>query len=148
MPRKSDNLASLLENDDDGFKREMRKLPKLIANEAVNEFTENFRRQGFKDQSTRKWKQRKGNTDPGRGILIGKGGGNKLSRSIRKLRASQKRVIVGSTIHYAGVHNYGLKAGRGKGFTMPKRQFIGHSKALSDKIIKLIKKRTDKGFDK
>jgi len=26
--------------------------------------------------------------------------------------------------NYAGVHNFGLKAGRGKGFIMPKRQFM------------------------
>ena len=72
-------------------------------------------------------------------------------RSIKKKVANKKRVLVGTsevTKDYAAVHNYGLRSGRGAGFMMPKRQFIGHSKVLLSNIRKLIMKRTDKGFDK
>ena len=149
MP-KNKTLSDLIANDYKNVKGEIRKkLPRLIANEAKNEFTENFRRQGFKlGAGVKKWKARKGNTDPGRGILIGKGSGKKLFRSIRNIKVSQKKIIVGSTVHYAGVHNYGLRAGRGRGFQMPKRQFIGHSFYLSSQIRKLILKHVNKGFDK
>lgn len=147
MPKKNKNLTPILANDLEGFKREFSKLPRLIANEAVNEFKGNFQRQGFRDQTTKPWKPRK-KADPGRGILIGKGGAKKLSRSIRALKATRQRIVVGSTVHYAGVHNYGLRSGRGKGFKMPKRQFVGHSKMLSSNIRTLILKRINKGFDK
>lgn len=146
---KKRKLAPIISNDYKNVRGEIRKkMPRLIANEAKNEFTQNFTRQGFRDVSTKKWKQRKGNTDPGRGILIGKGSGKKLFRSIRTIKASQRRIVVGSTVHYAGVHNYGLRAGRGRGFQMPKRQFIGHSRILSSNIRKLILKHVNKSFDK
>ena len=143
-----------MEKDLAAFKSNWQKLPRVIANEALNEFRENFRRQGFQDSGTTKWKERKNNVDPGRGILIGSmsakktGSGKKLSRSLKQIKISQRKIVVGSTVKYAGVHNYGLRSGRGKGFKMPQRRFIGHSRNLSSKIRNLILRFTDKGFDK
>jgi phage gpG-like protein len=34
-------------------------------------------------------------------------------------------------VSYAEVHNAGLRAGRGKGFVMPKRRFIGDHKGYT-----------------
>ena len=51
---------------------------------------------------------------------------------------SEGEVRIINTVPYAAVHNEGLRAGRGSGFTMPKRQFIGESKELTDKIQNLI----------
>ena len=121
-------------------------LGKLIAEESVNHFTLNFKKQGFVDSGVKKWKARKSKKDKGRGILIGKGSGRKLSRSIRTIKVTKRFIIVGSNIKYAGVHNKGLRSGRGKGFTMPQRQFIGHSKALNRKIIKLIHRKLNQSF--
>ncbi len=149
---KKRKLAPIISNDYKNVRGEIRKkMPSLIANEAKNEFTQNFTRQGFRDVSTKKWKARKGNTDPGRGILIGKGSSNKLFRSIRVKKKTQKRILIGTSEavkDYAGVHNYGLRAGRGKGFRMPKRQFMGHSRILTSNIRKLILKHVNKGFNK
>ncbi|MCP4502063.1 MAG: phage virion morphogenesis protein [Deltaproteobacteria bacterium] len=146
--RKKFILSDIIKKDLKGWERQKKVIPPLLANEMVNDFTQNFTRQGFRNVNTKKWKARKGNTDPGRGILIGKGSGNKLFRSIKAIKVNSNRVLVGSSVHYAGVHNYGLRAGRGKGFQMPKRQFIGYSKTLRDNLIKLILKRIDKGFNK
>jgi phage gpG-like protein len=77
------------------------------------------------------------------------GSGVRLRRSITILKRNSKRVIVGAKgkpAVYAGVHNFGLRAGRGKGFTMPKRQFIGPSKLLDKKIVRLLKKELKKPF--
>jgi len=41
-------------------------------------------------------------------------------------------------VPYAAVHNEGLRAGRGKGFTMPKRQFIGKSAELEVKATNIM----------
>lgn len=42
---------------------------------------------------------------------------------------------------YAAVHNEGLKAGRGKGFKMPKRQFMGQSETLNKLIVEEIERK-------
>ena len=44
-------------------------------------------------------------------------------------------VKVFSDLIYAKVHNEGLKAGRGKGFMMPKRQFMGKSVVILKRIV-------------
>ena len=45
---------------------------------------------------------------------------------------------------YAKVHNEGLKAGRGRGFIMPKRQFVGQDKKLTLRQQIIIKTTIDK----
>lgn len=75
----------------------------------------------------------------GRGILIGKGTAN--LRKLRKLRSGRYSIDIKSnpaTDKYARVHNEGLRAGRGKGFKMPKRQFVGFSRVMNDKIVRMI----------
>jgi len=136
------SAAKMMEFSIKDMDRRFTTLPKLIANEAVNEYTANFTRGGFKNKVTVPWRKRKGGTDPGRGVLIGKGSGKKLWRSIVKKKVSQRSVLVGSNVEYAAVHNYGLMSGRKAApFKMPKRQFIGRSTYLNTKIRKLILKR-------
>jgi phage gpG-like protein len=141
-------LSPLLMQSQKAFKKDTLKILTLASNEAVNFFHDNFRRQGFLNRSVKPWKPRKV-VDAGRGILIGKGGGDKLSNSIARTAVSLVKKsatigIKGDPIKYASVHNYGLMSGRGKGFKMPKRQFIGESKSLNKKIIRLIDKRLRK----
>ena len=50
-------------------------------------------------------------------------------------------------VPYAIVHNEGLRAGRGKGFKMPKRQFIGESAVLNNKISLIIDEELTKILD-
>lgn len=125
-----------------GLKSLQRSLPVIVAETAKNFFQDSFRNQGFTDSGLKKWKKRKGNTDPGRGVLIGKGSGT-LRNSIRVKTATMKKILITSDLKYSAVHNYGLKTGRGKGFTMPKRQFMGKSKKLDGIIVKLIKNKVN-----
>lgn len=79
----------------------------------------------------------------GRGILIGKGTGN-LRRSIRKMRTGKYTgliFITGNANKYAKVHNDGLRAGRGRGFKMPQRKFIGDSYNMFQKIDRKVRQR-------
>lgn len=128
------------------IKASSKKILAEASNEAVNHFKANFKVQGFVDRGVKKWKKRKKNKDPGRGILIGKGSG-KLKRSIRRTRLSSKRAIIGiigGPRKYASVHNFGLRAGRGAGFMMPQRKFMGESHVLNKKISRLIQRRIKK----
>ena len=136
------------------MKAEQKKILTVAAEEAVQFFQDNFsEREGFLDTRVRKWKPRKREDKTfktkgtKRGILIGPGGGT-LWRSISRTSLNSKRTVIGikgsKPQKYASVHNYGLRAGRGKGFKMPKRQFMGESKTLNRKIVRLIKKRIKK----
>lgn len=130
LSKKSSQLTKLVRRD----------LPKIVGIEGVNFSKKAFRRQGWQDSGFRKWKARKNKKDRGRAILVKSGD---LRRSIKK-QIGNKRVIISSNLIYAPVHNYGLRAGRGKGFKMPKRKFIGSSKALNIRIKKIIKKEVNK----
>lgn len=125
-----------------------------VGNTAKNFFVENFRKQGFDDKTVQRWKPRKRTTyrtksgrivnDTTRAILVKTGD---LRRSIIRVpnRAAMS-VKIQTDLIYAKVHNDGLRAGRGKGFIMPKRQFIGDSYNLNDKVKAVIVKRLDKVF--
>lgn len=141
-------LSPQLREAAEKFKRESKKILVIAAEHAVQFFQENITgRQGFLDRKVEKWPKRKNKVDPGRNILVGKGGGSKLYKSISRTGLTSKKVIIGikgKARVYASVHNFGLRSGRGKGFTMPKRQFMGESKVLNKKIVRLIKARIKK----
>jgi phage gpG-like protein len=118
---------------------------------AQNHFTENFRKQGFDDRGVQAWQPRK-RTERSRGgnraILVGKGSGV-LRRSIAKRKTGKYSgmiFIIGNANKYAKVHNDGLRSGRGKGFIMPKRQLIGDSYNMFQKIDRKVKQRLDRVF--
>ena len=115
-----------------------RKLPILLANQIERHFELGFRQGGGQtDESRGGWKPRKA-ADKGRGILIKSG---TLRKDVRQREARFASIRVGTsgiTQRYADVHNSGLRSGRGKGFTMPQREFIGKSKDLEKKNEKII----------
>lgn len=118
---------------------------------AQNHFTMSFRNQGFDDRGVQAWKPRKRterSRSGNRAILVGKGSGV-LRRSINRKRTGKYTAMIFTdpiVRKYAAVHNDGLRAGRGSGFTMPKRQFIGDSYNMSQKIKRAIDNRLIKAF--
>lgn len=118
--------------------QKLTQLVSVMGVEAKNFYQKSFEKQGFTDRVLEKWKKRKPrmrggiNIDAGRAILVKSGD---LRRSIRVISKTLTTVTVGSNLKYAPVHNLGLRAGRGRGFKMPKRQFMGESKKL-DAIIR------------
>lgn len=138
-------LSDALKHDARGVAKQLVGIMTKIGNIAVNETKSNFKRQGFMDRSVKHWKGRK-KADPGRAILTKSG---TLKRSIRRISTSAKRVKIGSVGKasvYAGVHNAGLRSGRGVGFQMPKRQFLGPSATTNKRITNLMRKTLNKGF--
>ncbi|OGX23343.1 MAG: hypothetical protein A3K54_00055 [Omnitrophica WOR_2 bacterium RBG_13_44_8] len=143
-------------------------LPQVIATEGQKHFEESFDKQGFTDKSLKKWRRRrfggkktlkKGGQskayseflrkDKGRAILVGHQGdkkGSHLKDSIRTTK-TEKQVVFSTDKPYAQVHNEGGHAGRGAGFEMPQRQFMGPSEELNKKIDEKIMKEMDKFFN-
>ncbi|MDJ1494172.1 phage virion morphogenesis protein [Cytophagaceae bacterium DM2B3-1] len=134
-------------------------LPKKVGVLAVNHFQDNFRKQGFDGKPWKEVKRRlpigyktgrrsskvryRKGADRTRGILIGKG---RLRRDIKLTLVTSDKVVISSSVPYAAVHNLGLKAGRGAGFQMPQRQFMGNTKELTQDIENLITKEISGAF--
>ena len=70
-------------------------------------------------------------------------GRNNLYNSI-EYTVSDADVVIENRVPYAAVHNEGLRAGRGEGFQMPRRQFIGESKELNEEIKEMIENELSK----
>lgn len=119
-----------------------------VGNTAKVFFVESFRKQGFDDQSVERWKPRKKKTyrtrsgkvvdDTTRAILVKTGD---LRRSIIRNPANRAALTIkiSTDLVYAARHNNGLK-------NMPKRQFMGDSYNLNEKVKAVIVKRLDKVF--
>lgn len=119
------------------FKKMKSAIPKRIGNMALNHFLESWDNEAFSDRSTgdNPWKKRKTmtkadiRTQKNRKLLIQSGA---LKRSLRVRSANWSQIVIGSYgIKYASRHNQGLAG-------MPKRQFIGKSRLLDQRILKMI----------
>lgn len=115
---------------------------------ALNHFTKSFRDQGFTDESLQSWKPRKrvrGRNDAGRAILVKSG----ALRKLRKRNVGKYKTMIlpnEAAREYASVHNNGEMSGRGRGFKMPKRQFIGYSGKMDRKIKSKLNTRIKRIF--
>lgn len=109
-----------------------------MANTAKNEFMGNFTAQGFDGKKWKEVKRRSSGKGPFQNILQGKGSGrlrkdvaNSVSRGRRNSRLSYTLIVQNP---YAAVHNDGLQSGRGRGFKMTQRKFVGTTQVLRKKI--------------
>ncbi|MDR1381776.1 MAG: phage virion morphogenesis protein [Tannerella sp.] len=127
--------------------------PEIAGNEAVAHFRENFDREGFVDNGLKKWAdvKRRDKNSPWYGFSANTGSHfsstraqDKILHDTGELRDSieyeitgRGEVTIGSDKPYARVHNEGgtAKIFGKKAFTMPRRQFIGESSELDDRII-------------
>jgi phage gpG-like protein len=114
--------------------------PVIIGKTAVDHFTENFQQEGFVDGGVQKWQEVKRRMNPkitgaraSRPILTGDTGD--LGMSIQYKDAADGKVTVYSDLPYSEAHNEGTaNAGRSHNVVIPKRQFIGESEELNEKI--------------
>lgn len=90
----------------DRFAELHEQLPDKVGALAVRFFKKRFEEQAWVDIITEPWKEREGNTDPGRGILVKSG---RTKRSIRKIFANREEVMLGTDVPYAQVHNEGFR---------------------------------------
>jgi phage gpG-like protein len=110
-----------------------------VGNTARVFFIDNFRKQGFDDKNVQEWKPRKvADKRAGRAILVKTGD---LRRSIIRNPANRAALTIkiSTDLVYAARHNNGLK-------NMPKRQFMGDSYNLNEKVKAVIVKRLDNIF--
>jgi len=131
-----------------------KELMMIIGNESKNHFLKGFRHNGGQTNASKGgWKPRKRpyhyekiggkwrrKSDIGKNILVQSG---TLRRSITVKRVTSREAIIGTEgVKYAKIHNEGLMGSAfGKyPFKMPKREFIGRSTILENKIKRIIEK--------
>lgn len=142
-------------------------IPVIISTEGLSHFEESWDNQGFTDSNKVKWKRRKApakkklkdgsesaalrhwrEKNTGRAILVSHSTdtqGTHLKDSL-KTNIKEKSVEFTTDKVYAQVHNEGGKSGRGNGFTMQQRQFMGSSDELNKKITQKIEKEMSQFF--
>jgi phage gpG-like protein len=130
-----------------------RTLPIKAGAIAKEHFRKNFLDGGFTDDGLKKWKPAKRLSQGGKSAA----GNRPTLLSERDMLYNDIKAVPGNaevkisttsqTQDYAQVHNEGLRSGRGKGFQMPKRKFIGESKELNEKIKNLIEDEVGKIFN-
>lgn len=129
----------------------LKSLKDEVKDMAVKHFTKSFDLEGFNDVPVKKWKPlKRQRPEPYRSnkILTKTGA---LKSSLRAKSYVGQRVWwieMYSNVPYANVHNEGLRSGRGRGFKMPKRQFMGDSKMLDKNIQTRINNRINNAFKK
>lgn len=119
----------------------------VVAVEAEQFHAKNFRDEGFTDTALTKWPARKkSDKNPARRALLVQTG--TLKRHALKGRVVKGAVQFDFPLPYERVHNEGLRAGRGAGFQMPQRQFVGESEYLKKRIEAKAKALLDAHFNK
>lgn len=84
----------------------VKSLPTIIGNEAVNFSLDRFKQQNWIDNTTEPWAPRKRETKRslGKAILIDRA---RLRNSIRVIAKTDNKVVIGTDVPYARIHNYG-----------------------------------------
>lgn len=135
------NAKAIFKKLEGNLKGTMMAARKEMGETSVAHYKKSFSREGFNNVPFMHWKLlKKPRPQPytNRKILTRTGS---LKNSLRYTTRPTKNaftVRVYSDLPYAAVHNYGLMSGRGDGFKMPKRQFIGYSKMLEKQLAKTL----------
>lgn len=123
-----------------------KRLPEKVAVELEKTIHDSFEKESYQDGKSSKWDNRKEEVKPQRKILIGQQGGT-MHRSIEVEHAGNE-IKASTDVVYAPVHNEGQRAGRGAGFTMPKRQFMPIPGEANPQLDKTVEKWLDNEMDK
>ena len=136
-------------------------LPRVLANETKNYFVGEFNKQQWdgKRWCEPKRKQKTTGSSRNQSATLVQSGTlrraviNSLQQATFKLIHFEVKDVDAydssgnyavKDVAYAKVHNEGLRAGRGLGFQMPKRQFMGQTKKLGEIQRRVIDKTIDK----
>jgi phage gpG-like protein len=123
------DFQRIWQNKIERVQRVIRRLPRDLGNEALLFFLNLFKKE--ESPEGEKWQARKngsGDRSTRRGLLVKSG---RLRKSIR-LNVDGARIRIGTSTPYAKYHNEGTNR-------IPQRKFIGRSKALERRLLRMIK---------
>lgn len=108
-------------------------LPHIVGTEYVRQAQQAFLDEGHTDKKLTKWEKRK--KDTGLPILTGK---TKELRTATHYEARPGRVTIVNDKPYAGIHNFGGRAGQGGAAKIPARPFVAPSEKADERIEELV----------
>lgn len=124
--------SRILRNDHNAIKRAKREWFKEAEKVTIDWYKKSFNDGGFTNESFERWDRRKYRYKwP---ILLKT---KALRNSIRIISSGINWFLVGSDIKYGVYHNEGTRK-------LPKRQFLGYSKRLTEKLIALLDMKIDR----
>ena len=154
----------------DDVTRAINAMPARVGTCAVNFSKQRFVQQNWHDTTPEPWKPRSrtrrgGERRQSGAILVDSG---RLKRSIRVVSADSNRVIIGTDVPYAEIHNEGLDGGvsvrkhsrrsrkgrlhivkaHKRRVHMPQRRFLGESQALATQLEELMIKELKNAIEK
>lgn len=131
------------------------KLPGHIKDKAQQIVDKSFEAEQFQDGKSGKWQGRKNDSESGkartdrRALLVDSG---KLISAVEAEVRGKDTVAIAvndpEANKYAAVHNEGLRAGKGAGFKMPRRQFMPAPGEDFPELDKQVEKFIDDEMDK
>lgn len=122
----------------DALKPDMQEVANMVAVTGVSYFKGSFRNKEFNGKKWAEAKIDKGKKRKRGSLMVDSAA---LMNSVRTAEATPGQVkwaAGNDKVPYAEVHNEGGRAGRGTGFDMPQRQFMGESDELEEKITKRV----------
>jgi phage gpG-like protein len=132
-----------------------KRLPERVKDELQKVVDTSFQNEQYQNKKSSKWKGRKKDAEGSKareerrallvktGKLIAAAEAEVISSNTVAMRIADEQASV-----YAPVHNEGLRAGRGAGFQMPKRQFMPVPGEANDELDKQVEKWMDDEMDK
>jgi len=118
-----------------------RTIPVKVGVAAEQHFKDNFRKGGFVNGGLKAWKPAKRQSDPKNPDRAYKTLMSRRNNLYSSIRHSVKpyTAVVSTDVPYAQAHNEGANnAGRGHRTRIPKRQFMGESRELTNKVQRLV----------
>lgn len=115
---------------------DMQEVAEMVAVTGVSYFKGTFRNKEF---NGKKWPEAKADKDKKRkrgSLMVDSAALMNSVRTAEVTSAQVKWTAGNDKVPYAKVHNEGGRAGRGSGFDMPQRQFMGEAAELEEKITK------------
>lgn len=107
------------------LKKLLQTAPRKVARMAQRHFEESFELQKYNEEGATAWEKRKydNETSEGRNVLIGKQTAV-LSKSIRVLSVSKDKIVIGTSLPYAKIHNEGGTISQNVEITDKMRKFF------------------------
>lgn len=138
------NIKTVFKKIEQKATSEFTALRREVAEMSVKHYKKSFDREGFNNVPFMHWKllKRPRPSPYTNNKILHRTGKLKNSLKYRtRVNKGSISVNVFTDVEYAQVHNEGLWSGRGKGFKMPKRKFLGYSKVLEKDLAKRVKYR-------
>jgi len=118
------------------FRKEFNNLTRRMGKMAKEHVDNNFKAEGFVDDTLQRWPKLRAPKPSGKKILVRTG---RMKRTTRIVGRTRNNVSITTPVPYAGIHNRPVGEMKTyEGGRYPGRMFMGHSKVLARATQKMI----------